>query len=61
MHEHLYFGIYAEGHRSPMAIFAAIEDAMDWASEHFGSNTFRIKQCLVPIVLPDDQRSDRPD
>lgn len=61
MNERLYFAVYAEGRQKPTAVFAVIEDAMDWAEEHFGHDTFRIKGYLVPVVTNDGSPSGRPD
>jgi hypothetical protein len=53
MSERLYFAIYAEGGGKPTALFAAIEDAIEWACERFGASTFRIKGCFVPMTKSD--------
>ena len=43
MDDVLYFAIFKEGEPGPMAAFATIEDAFDWACGRFGSHPFSIK------------------
>jgi hypothetical protein len=57
MDEVLYFAIFKEGERAPMAAFATIEDAFDWACGRFGSDPFSIR--AFPLIRQPDQRAPR--
>jgi hypothetical protein len=57
MEQVLYFAIFKEGERAPMAAFASIEDAFDWACGRFGSDPFSIR--AFPLIPDSRQRETR--
>lgn len=43
------FAVFASGGAQPAAVFAVLEDAIEWALRRFGSGRFRIKG--YPVLL----------
>jgi hypothetical protein len=53
MDDVLYFGIFKVGDRAPLAAFATIEDAFDWACGRFGTDSFSIR--ALPLITRQDR------
>ena len=43
-----------EGPVRPLAVFASLEDAMDWGSRHYRGGAFRIRYVDVVAVAGED-------
>lgn len=40
---HCYFAVVPDGAEDPVAVFAELEAALDWAVARYGSDRFRIR------------------
>jgi hypothetical protein len=54
------YAIIPEGESLPSALFAAIEDAMDWGLHTYGCRSFRIRYLEVAQVEKADRGSANP-
>jgi hypothetical protein len=44
------FAIVADDQDEPTAAFEHLEDALDWAVRHYGSNSFRIRHLRLVVA-----------
>jgi hypothetical protein len=49
------FAIVPDGQEAPVALFAELEDAMEWGLRIYGGDAFRIRYLLVTRVEDDDR------
>jgi len=53
------FAIIPDGQNVPSALFAELEDAVDWGLDTYGGNAFRIRYLEVAQVENEDRDSSR--
>jgi hypothetical protein len=46
----LTFAIVPDGSNQPAAVFAELEDAIDWGLERFGADRFAVRSCQLARV-----------
>lgn len=50
------FAIVPEGDEQPSAVFWDLEDAMAWANDRFGSESFRVQRLELTELPPENRR-----
>lgn len=52
------FAIIPDRSHQPLALFADLQDAMDWGLSRLGGNAFRIKYISIARIESEDAASD---